>query len=638
MNTRITRLSIAVLGLVAVLPASAQLGISRNPAFVPAADAMLDVSVASLAANAKMGLLVPRMTAAQRIGISAAPATGLIVYQTTVPVGYWYYDGTTWVPVSNGNGWSLYGDALTTAANYVGTFDSQNFRLRTNGTQGVTITAGATPGRVGVNTATTNEMMEVNGGMLINGGAPTLLGGNIRGVPGVFPGTTVHQGYLGAPLNNWYQLENVFGERISQTYQSISPTCNYPVPALPNPNFISGAAGDFVTIGTGGAGSDGSSINTPYCTLWEDHRVHYLYTAAELAAVMPNGGGPAISICSSPYTIEGLAFNSTFQSAEPMQQAEIKMVNSSTTSLVAFNLTAMQTCWTSPSYVAQAGWNNIHQFSSPFAWNGSSNVIIEYCFNNNNWISSGSSDVLFDNTTYSALFGSYCDACGSIGAPGQCNFTACPPGTAVATGGVPCPGQSHQPGCLHTTGMFLSTCDGTFQWNGAQGTANKHPQLRLYCQVGSILIVLNTGDYIYTPKAVMIGTTAWAQGTGPFAFKGTGTISAQNQVWGGGLLLSDHVFDKYYDGQVKPEDATAAQGYQHRTVDEMASYVESNRHLPTVQGRSMWDAIGGFSVDQLNTDLWVTVEEQALHIKELNDRMELLQKYLIEKRLAELKK
>ncbi len=31
--------------------------------------------------------------------------------------------------------------------------------------------------------------------------------------------------------------------------------------------------------------------------------------------------------------------------------------------------------------------------------------------------------------------------------------------------------------------------------------------------------------------------------------------------------------------------------------------------------------------------LVVTVEEQALHIKELNERMELLQKYLIEKRL-----
>lgn len=637
MNTRITRLSIAVLGLVAVLPASAQLGISRNPAFVPANDAMLDVSVATLAANAKMGLLVPRMTAAQRTAISAAPATGLIVYQTSVPVGYWYYDGTAWVPLSNGAGWSIYGDALTTiGTDYVGTFDSQNFRLRTNGTQGVTITAGVTPGRVGVNTATTNEMMEVNGGILINGGAPTNLAGNIKGVPGVFPGTTVHQGYLGAPLSNWYQLENVFRERLNQIYPTVSPTCAYPVVAAPNPNFSSTAlVGDFVTIGSGGAGADGSSINTPYCTLWEDHRVHYLYTAAELQTGLPNNGGAAIPICPSPEVIEGLAFQvSGGPSPEPMQQAQIAMTNSSTTSLTAFNTTAMTTVWTNPSYVATAGWN-VHQFSTPFAWNGSSNVIIEYCFNNNNWINSGSSSVVFDNTTYSALFGSYCDACGSLGAPGQCNFTACPPGTAVASGGVPCNGYSHQPGCLHTTGMALLTCDGTFQWNGSQGNASRHPQLRLYAKVGSIVIVLNSGDYIYTPRAVMVGTTAWATGG---AYRGTGTISAQNQVWGGNLLLSDHVFDKYYDGQVQPEDAAAAQGYQHRSVDEMTSYVKDNRHLPTVEGRSMWDAVGGFSVDELNTDLWITVEEQALHIKELNDRMELLQKYLIEKRLAELKK
>jgi hypothetical protein len=42
------------------------------------------------------GILIPRMTAAQR-GAIASPATGLMVYQTDATAGFYYYDGTAWV-------------------------------------------------------------------------------------------------------------------------------------------------------------------------------------------------------------------------------------------------------------------------------------------------------------------------------------------------------------------------------------------------------------------------------------------------------------------------------------------------------------------------------------------------------------
>lgn len=41
------------------------------------------------------GFLVPRMTAAQRTGITS-PATGLLVYQTDGETGFWFYNGTIW--------------------------------------------------------------------------------------------------------------------------------------------------------------------------------------------------------------------------------------------------------------------------------------------------------------------------------------------------------------------------------------------------------------------------------------------------------------------------------------------------------------------------------------------------------------
>ncbi|MCB0794267.1 MAG: hypothetical protein KDB88_05985, partial [Flavobacteriales bacterium] len=71
-------------------------------------------------------------------------------------------------------------------------------------------------------------------------------------------------------------------------------------------------------------------------------------------------------------------------------------------------------------------------------------------------------------------------------------------------------------------------------------------------------------------------------------------------------------------------------------IDEMANYVERERHLPTIEGRDTWKQDGTFSLDELSTQLWVTVEEQALYIKELNERMELLRKHLVRQRLNEL--
>lgn len=42
------------------------------------------------------GLLVPRMTAAQRNAIFT-PATGLLVYQTDGSTGFYYYTGSAWL-------------------------------------------------------------------------------------------------------------------------------------------------------------------------------------------------------------------------------------------------------------------------------------------------------------------------------------------------------------------------------------------------------------------------------------------------------------------------------------------------------------------------------------------------------------
>jgi hypothetical protein len=56
----------------------------------PDGSAMLDVSSTS------SGILIPRMTEAQKLAITSA-ATGLMIYQTDNTTGFWYYNGTIWV-------------------------------------------------------------------------------------------------------------------------------------------------------------------------------------------------------------------------------------------------------------------------------------------------------------------------------------------------------------------------------------------------------------------------------------------------------------------------------------------------------------------------------------------------------------
>jgi len=94
----------------------------------PDASAMLDVSSTS------SGVLIPRMTAAQKTAI-VAPATGLLIYQTNGTNGFYYWDGANWVMLFGPGGWSITGNAGTVAGtNFLGTTDAVQLDIRTANT------------------------------------------------------------------------------------------------------------------------------------------------------------------------------------------------------------------------------------------------------------------------------------------------------------------------------------------------------------------------------------------------------------------------------------------------------------------------------------------------------------------------
>jgi len=107
----------------------AQVAISTD-ASLPDNSAMLEVK------NAAKGLLIPRMTQAERNAI-ASPAPWLMVFQTDNFPGIYYNAGTaaspTWLMTGTGGFWSLTGNSSTSvAANFIGTTDNVPLTFKTN--------------------------------------------------------------------------------------------------------------------------------------------------------------------------------------------------------------------------------------------------------------------------------------------------------------------------------------------------------------------------------------------------------------------------------------------------------------------------------------------------------------------------
>lgn len=647
--------------------AHAQLSVSSGPVpNTPNTKAILDLTDA---AAGKRGLLIPRMTSAQRAAI-ASPANSLLVYQTdsvgTMPPGFCYYDGTPginqWFHVTWGLSWKLGGNTNTNpATDFIGTTNAQPLIIETNGVQRAQLTTGA---QLQIGTSpfpAATEKLDVNGAVKIAGtSAPVATEGAIR-----FNATSnMHEGYVNNPLGGgqiqyvgWYELENVFKTRVKQKYQSTPVVaCNYPAPvSVPN----GGTNGSWPTLddATIANNQTASTLETPYSTFWEDGRHQYLYTSAQMQA---------LNVC--PGTdIKGVAFQAASAGTAPgMRNVRIKLKNTNTPDLSAGFINGCQTYYSVgnygggavPDYTVVNGWN-AHVFNVPpnFQWTGPGfNMVVEYCFDNQDWTSN--TPIYYEPVSYNAMFGLYCDACGNPFGSATCYYNAGPcngtgtgslPPTGVPsnTTGVQCIGWgwggTAGGGCAWDITTTLLTCDATFQYQGAFTAAQRRPILKIDAQVNASTTLVLNGSYILAQDAVMIGDyNTWAKSSlyayPNYRYHGPGTLSAYSSVWGGSVLLSDHVFDQYFDGIVKPEDAKQALGYQHYGVKDMAKYMEREHHLPTLDGRDEWNKDGFFSLDHLTNQLWVTVEEQSLYIKELHERMDALQKYLVEKRLNELKK
>ena len=124
--------------------------------------------------------------------------------------------------------------------------------------------------------------------------------------------------------------------------------------------------GSFVTIGSGTATS-----GYPYYTNYMGSRTQMLYLAADLVS----GGAVAGNLYS-------VGFNVNLAYPQVMQNFTIKMGLTAAVALTGWATPVMNTVYAVNYGVPGTGWRDI-KLTTPFYWDGTSNIIVEICFGNN---------------------------------------------------------------------------------------------------------------------------------------------------------------------------------------------------------------------------------------------------------------
>ncbi|HQE37619.1 MAG TPA: hypothetical protein PL022_11465, partial [Limnochordia bacterium] len=144
-----------------------------------------------------------------------------------------------------------------------------------------------------------------------------------------------------------------------------------------------------ITIGDGELTSTGAE--SPFYHLWGGKKSQYLIRASELTAAGFTAGN-----------IDILSFEVTSVGTVPFTDFNLSIGSTASTELTTTLLTGLQPVYTDAAYLPVVGENAIN-FVTPFMWDGTSNIVIEFCWSNNNsGSSSNSAHVKYDNTTFNS--------------------------------------------------------------------------------------------------------------------------------------------------------------------------------------------------------------------------------------------
>ncbi len=165
-----------------------------------------------------------------------------------------------------------------------------------------------------------------------------------------------------------YQDEANLGT-IAVAAASVTPTC------AGSPTVLTASlvrSGTSTTIGSGTAvNSTSSNIGAFYGTYWGNSRSQILITAAELNAAGLSAGN-----------ITALKVNVTGGTLALCKGFTIKIGATTATSITGAFATPTYTTVYGPTNYTPTSGVNTHTFTTPFSWDGTSNILVDYCYSN----------------------------------------------------------------------------------------------------------------------------------------------------------------------------------------------------------------------------------------------------------------
>ena len=174
------------------------------------------------------------------------------------------------------------------------------------------------------------------------------------------------------------------GPTINTPVASPSTVCSGSPSTLTATTNVIGAG--VATVGAGATTS--ATYSNPFYSLWSNTHMQHLVLASELTASGLYAGN-----------ITSLGLNITVPSTLPMLDLSVKIGHTSATNMSSYVSTTFTTVYTNASLMPITGVNTM-TFSTPFVWDGVSNIVIEICHGNSASTATMSRTCLFDNTAY----------------------------------------------------------------------------------------------------------------------------------------------------------------------------------------------------------------------------------------------
>jgi hypothetical protein len=143
----------------------------------------------------------------------------------------------------------------------------------------------------------------------------------------------------------------------------------------------------------------------PYYTGWWGSKNQYLIHASEMIAAGLSAG-----------TIDNMGFDVVSAIGLPLTNLTISLKSTTATTLTAWETGFGAPNYSVALYTPTANSVNVHTLTTPFVWDGSSNIVIETCFNNSAWGSAH--EVRYSNTSYNSTLYYYADIATVCSAPG----------------------------------------------------------------------------------------------------------------------------------------------------------------------------------------------------------------------------